>query len=371
MSGNRFASTGLEMATLTLIVVLAAPGVVQADYRESYLEDRKAAGSGDWPTVVRSMEQAITERPQPAPASSDAPDSATWARLVSETEAAFAKADARAERLSKLRDDLSLAGAWNRSPSLVQPSNEAVEALERARELLATGREEANASAFEEAGRLAVKAEEEIDGVVRRAEGRWRDVEDERRRREFREQIVTAAREAENLLGQETAGEDTAGTDVGRSRNALEDTLARVEGLDAERSSVATLGQLRGQLSREIGRYREAAQASRRSDVPAEVASSDPREIVRTAAQAYLGGDYGTALETLSGLELDDEKLAAQALLFRAAARYALYLLRGEREKGMVEAARADVAFCRRLAPELRPDPRMFSPRFVQFFEER
>lgn len=103
--------------------------------------------------------------------------------------------------------------------------------------------------------------------------------------------------------------------------------------------------------------------------VSATPSPAGPPEALRTAARAYFDGDYWGVLGALSGQQLEDEDVAAQALLFRAAARYALYLLGGEEEEALAEEAREEVAFCRRLAPDLAPDPRAFSPRFIAFFE--
>lgn len=99
-----------------------------------------------------------------------------------------------------------------------------------------------------------------------------------------------------------------------------------------------------------------------------EPAPSGPPEVLRSAARAYFAGDYPAVLEALSGREFEEDRVAAQALLFRAAARYALYLLGGEEDEALAAGTREDLALCRRLAPGVAPDPSYFSPRFVAFF---
>ena len=59
-----------------------------------------------------------------------------------------------------------------------------------------------------------------------------------------------------------------------------------------------------------------------------------------------------------------------QVRLFRAASAYALFITGGERDQKLRQEAETYVRECRRLAGAgFKPDPRAFSPRFVQFFE--
>lgn len=148
------------------------------------------------------------------------------------------------------------------------------------------------------------------------------------------------------------------------AQGALSGLVRRAE--TRRREAQAEIARIREQ---ETGEERRAEVAAERPEPDAE-APGGSAETVRAAARAYFDGEYGKVLETLSGQELGDEAAAAQALLFRAASRYALYLLGGEEDGALVEEAREDVAFCRRLAPDLTPDPRAFSPRFVAFFEQ-
>ncbi len=107
---------------------------------------------------------------------------------------------------------------------------------------------------------------------------------------------------------------------------------------------------------------------------PPPVASSPPSRSprrpsakLRQAANAYFAGDYETAI-TLLESRFTSRKSRAHALLLRAAARYALFLLGGETDYAQRGTAAEDVAACRRADPSLEPAEDLFSPRFRDFF---
>ncbi len=92
-----------------------------------------------------------------------------------------------------------------------------------------------------------------------------------------------------------------------------------------------------------------------------------PRKL-RQAADAYFAGDYAAAVTLLSDNTFTRSKSRAHALLLRAAARYALFLLAGETDYAQRGQAAADVAACKAAVPDLAPDEDLFSPRFRDFF---
>lgn len=164
---------------------------------------------------------------------------------------------------------------------------------------------------------------------------------------------------------------------VGEARGEeIREDKAELARLEAERKA-EEVRERQAELAR-LEAEREAEEERRRGELRDRIAAAaeagetptGPPEALRAAARAYFNGDYRGVLGALSGQELEDEAVAAQALLFRAAARYALYLLGGEEEETLAEEAREEVAFCRRLAPDLAPDPAAFSPRFVAFFAQ-
>ncbi len=103
-----------------------------------------------------------------------------------------------------------------------------------------------------------------------------------------------------------------------------------------------------------------AAPVRRRSGPP-------PRKLSQ-AADAYFAGDYNATVTLLMEHTFKQRKARAHALLLRAAARYALFLLSGETDYALRGQAADDLAACREAAPDLAPDEGLFSPRFRDFF---
>ena len=83
------------------------------------------------------------------------------------------------------------------------------------------------------------------------------------------------------------------------------------------------------------------------------------------AVTAYLHGRYDETAQILAETKFDDRAAAAEAALFRAAARFALYRIGGEKDTALRAQIDADVRQYRSLAPNARPDPRIFPPSFI------
>jgi len=83
------------------------------------------------------------------------------------------------------------------------------------------------------------------------------------------------------------------------------------------------------------------------------------------AFRNYLAGRYAQA--AMINVDVFSERERPQALLVRAAARYLQGELAGD--AAQLDAARADARALRALAPALKPDPVLFSPRFRSFVD--
>jgi hypothetical protein len=92
---------------------------------------------------------------------------------------------------------------------------------------------------------------------------------------------------------------------------------------------------------------------------------SATRARLAVAVTAYLHGRYDEAARLLTETKFDDRAAVAEAALFRAAARYALYRIGGEKDAGLRAQLDADLKQYRTLTPSARPDARMFPPSFV------
>jgi hypothetical protein len=103
---------------------------------------------------------------------------------------------------------------------------------------------------------------------------------------------------------------------------------------------------------------------------PAEALSRKPvPESLLAAVRAYFAGDYPRTLKLLDGPSFPDRRANAQAKLFRAAARMALYWRGADRAGDLLAAAQREIRDGRRLDPGLKVDARAFSPRFRSFFD--
>ncbi len=89
---------------------------------------------------------------------------------------------------------------------------------------------------------------------------------------------------------------------------------------------------------------------------------------LRQIADAFFTGDYQATIELVAAADFLDPEPRAHGLLFRGAARYALFLLGGETDFALRGLATEDIAACRRDAPDLSPSADAFSPRFRDFF---
>lgn len=172
----------------------------------------------------------------------------------------------------------------------------------------------------------------------------------------------------------------------GRQRQALEQLTNARARMDAatQKQDARALGEARELASRVTqqlesvhadGLARRQRLAQQQTPTPAktpdgpQVATAAPAELMQ-AARAYFAGDYRRAADTLAQVDYPAGRAAAQARLFRAAARYALFVTGGQKDDDLRKAAIADVLACRRLDAGLQPDPQAFSPRFIGFFSK-
>jgi hypothetical protein len=104
------------------------------------------------------------------------------------------------------------------------------------------------------------------------------------------------------------------------------------------------------------------------TEVPPATAAPRPlRAAVATltaVVSAYVGGDYEETIRRAS-TPFDLPAAAGEAALFRAAARYALYRIGGEKDDALRREIERDLGTYHQLRPNSRPDPRIFPPRFI------
>jgi len=131
----------------------------------------------------------------------------------------------------------------------------------------------------------------------------------------------------------------------------------------ARRGNVNDLSQVAGLAQAAMSGFERAREVS-------EAARKRVLNSLISASTLYFAGRYAAALAELTKLDYPTGFPGAQVRLFRAASAYSLFLTTGQRDQKLRLEAEANVRECRRLAAAgFRPDPKAFSPRFLQFFD--
>lgn len=318
MTPNRSASPARRLATLTAALALAVVAPLRADSAESYRKALDAVGVKDWAAAATWLEQAIAEAPEANP------------RI----------------RLSETRSAPYVPYFYLGVARYGEGD------CERALEAFETSESEGVIRDLEEYATLQdLRGDCEERGASDGAAADVVEISDVKVVEEGSERATEE--EPEPASPQPTATEPVA------------DPVEEVAAAPGDAAQEAEAPEQGG------GEGRPAEPGGAGERPAGKDAASAPLEVLRTAKSAYRDGEYRAVLEALSGQRFEDEGIAAQAFLFRAAASYALYLLGGEEDEELMTRARDDVANCRRLDPDLRPDPEVFFPRFVALFEGR
>lgn len=410
------------------LMVCSAAGA--DDPRQSYLDGLRAYEQRDWQQAARLLRQTITRRPEeasrarlvgamPQPYLPHAYLGLALYRVKQCGEAAEAFRETLAqqtvETVPEVAAEVKVAAAHcaalgaagqamaeaELSRGVLEPAfkealaseppeselsarhYEALAALARGREALAEAKSGWQPAVAERARSLAVAA---VDGFSR--------LGSELHGRRTTAQVGAARTRLEQAIGEALSLEQH-DTDQGQARRAL-------ASLAAERSQAQT--QLRSEdlsaLAAAAEQLGEAMASTRRSleapapslpgieappvtavTAPPALKAPDQEQLpapLRTAMEAYFAADYVRAVELLEAFTAPPaspvrgaaSRAPLFAALFRSAARYALYLLSGEEDPSLLEAAAADLKIARQQDPAFSPHPDFFSPRFVAFFRD-
>jgi hypothetical protein len=130
----------------------------------------------------------------------------------------------------------------------------------------------------------------------------------------------------------------------------------------------ATPASSRQDSSREPGRQDAGVAAGTMPALREPAPDLETRARLTTGIRAYLEGQYEVAVRVLDGQPFPGAA-AAEAALFRAAARDALYRIGGEQDAALRAAVENDLRVYRDARPARKPDPRIFPPRFIAMAE--
>jgi hypothetical protein len=347
-------------------VILFASSLAGADYKESYRSGMEAVDRENWPEVALRMREAAAEQPAEGErlklygmrfetylpnyylglALYNGQDcrGAVLAFQASEGQGAVQKTPQFKSLKSKQADcQRRLAESAPPRPTLpAGPDPAAVaQAVQRAEADLA--------KADEVSGVLAgLEADPALRRALQRDEG-W----------------TTSYRQARDWLAA-ARGKLAAG----RGKNDLAE-------LSEARDLAARASQQLEALRKDALRLRQALASPPASPRPSPPPTTlavkplpGPPPVLVFAAQAYFSGRYRETLDTLSMLGTPPGRTGVHTLVFRAAARYSLYVTGGEQDDRLRQEALADVQSCRQLDPAFTPDAKAFSPRFTKLFDE-
>ncbi|MEM9409182.1 MAG: hypothetical protein AAGA81_24335 [Acidobacteriota bacterium] len=283
--------------------------------------------------------------------------------------------------------------AW--TSQLTQQENDAKAKLASAKTDLETGRSRSDQAKLSSA---KTKADEAIAAFDRILSTRVAAVEPERPRPAAQENrpseqqkraadsAVTEARQAQQALqtnlGNGSDAQQARAEEFGRQLEQLSRSISSAKnGTDA--AGLVRLTNEMTQLSASMGRLEDDvlsnARTARETEAPTPATptnqSAAPQrgggavpETLRSAAAAYFTGDYREALSQIGGSAFDG-KARGQALLFRAAAHFALYQLSGGNDADSRDAARAAAVEMKGLDGAPTPTDKYFSPAFLEFLE--
>jgi hypothetical protein len=95
-----------------------------------------------------------------------------------------------------------------------------------------------------------------------------------------------------------------------------------------------------------------------------------PPPTLKRAAEAYFAGNYQSAVRLADPDSLDEDRAKVQALLFRAAANYKLFVLSGEKNNVARQSSQDDIRAIKQLNSNFSPYIAAFSPRFLDLFRQ-
>jgi hypothetical protein len=278
-----------------------------------------------------------------------------------------------ADSLAALGNENLLRSEWG---SQWQPELDgAMGTADSLRERLARAVEETDPDAIGSITAAAGDATSAVNGTKALAEARIAAI-----RTEQADRLAVQQEEAARELRQAVAAAKTVAQPQDGSsqmldlKQELDNQVTRAEGLS---STATALNQreIAQTISNTLRRFRQAEQdwqVQQRAiaDQQRTIAERTPPPALKQVADAYFTGDYSTAASLARPDSLNQDRAKIQALLFRAAASYNLYMLSGEKETDKLRQAQADIRAIKRLNSGFSPYIAAFSPNFLQLFRQ-
>jgi hypothetical protein len=342
-----------ERTAAALVLVLAVAAPVRADYRDSYRRGIEAAEKGRWAEAATHLRAAAAEQPKEG----------ERVKLYGMRFEEYLPHFQLGQALFQSGDCEGALRAFGVSQGQgVVQKGPAFRTLERTR---AECQKRAAAHRPTPVPASAAAAQKAALADLAHADELGRTV---------------AALETEPALAPAWKREESLAGAQARAAALLEIARQKLQRPNPEAADVAT-GREAAQKAAEVlegvrtaaAGFRQAAAAATpvaSSPVAPSLAAAPPRlspELLRVA-ESYFSGRYRDVLAATTATEPDDGPVGTQLLLFRSAARYALYVTGGQSDELLRRQALIDATACRRQSPALQPDAEAFSPRFREFF---
>jgi hypothetical protein len=309
-------------------------------------------------------------------------------RALREAEGAVQRAAEAAAQIARRRRSPEYAEAWKEEAGEGIEASAAV-AIATARGRIERGKNLGQVRDLEEASRLATGARKDLEALAGRldqlrARQAVRDLLIRNELSRAREKAAVEKAPVERAAAAKAAADKAAAAKAAADKAAADKAAADKAAADkaaAERAAAekAAADRLAAEQERADRQAREQETARREAEsrdrpqprhLPQKIDSRQPGppSELRAAAHALFHADYEEVVHSLAGANFAERRAAVTASLLLAAARYSLYLQGGGKDLQLRRQAGEDVRTCRRLAPALSPDPKLFSPRFMQFF---
>ena len=391
-----------------------------ADYKTDYIKGRQAMNSGDYAQAISFFNSAIADQPRPADkirfygmrydpylphfflgksylAAGDCKgalksfEQAESYGIVSSRDeysdlqsgmkscasqivdltpylasanAAIERLDEANKRFSKLQSEPLLSNEWQTrwAPELAE-----LNGLSRNfRDQLATAQANSDQVAIEAVTSSAGNAINRINGSRDLALARINSLR-ESALRLAAEQRAAAARELSQAIAAARALElpDRSNAVMNSLFEDLTAQVSKTENLSRSDNAINLQEAARG-ITNTIRKYQLSEQDWRVQQQA--IADRTPPPLLKDIASAYFTGDYRTTISLVKPEHFASGRARIQALLFRAAASYKLYVLSEQREIELLRQAESDIRAIKLLNNNFSPYISAFSPNFLEFF---
>lgn len=185
------------------------------------------------------------------------------------------------------------------------------------------------------------------------------------------ERLAAEREQAERELRQAIASAGSVQQPAGASeqmvalKRDLDSQLQRAEGISSSASAL-NLRELAQGINSTIRRLEEARQ-NWQAEMQTLAERTPPPEL-KQIAESYFAGDYQAVNRSANPDRFDEPRPRVQALLFRAAANFSLYVLSGEQNSALLRQAETDIREIKRINGEFSPYIAAFSPSFIELF---